>query len=231
MKIIITENQLRKLLTEDSSPDIDFGIANRFVSAMKSRGFSELESIALAGNVAQEVGGTFNSSTTQKGGGPGRGLFQWEEGGNRFNALKKFAEFKGKSWTNKTTQYDFIRNELLNNYNDVGFKISDYLDFDNGYYTRLYKNYVKPHKDLETLTSKISDIVFGCPSCGEGESSNITRKDNSIKIKDKISGISDDVEKKDVPKIKPIDNYYKEIPSDRLGNGGSFQPLKTIKQL
>ena len=59
----------------------------------------------------------------------------------------------------------------------------------------------------------------------------ISRKDNSIKIKDKISGISDDVEKKDVPKIKPIDNYYKEIPSDRLGNGGSFQPLKTIKQL
>jgi hypothetical protein len=235
MKIIITEHQLRKLITEDYSPNIDFDGAKQFVSAMKSRGFSELESIALAGNVAQEVGGTFDPSITQLGGGPGRGLFQWEEGGNRFNALKKFAEFKGKSWTDKTTQYDFIRNELLNNYNDEGFKISDHLDFDNKYYTRLYENYIKPHKDLETLTSKISAIVFGCPSCGEGESSNTTRKDNSIKIKDNIIGVSDVSDNKSVEKKNIITDKPTVYPNPVIGDSKitikykTSAPLKTIK--
>ena len=183
--------QLKNLLVEVKEKTIDLAAATNFVNAMKSRGFSELEAVALAGNVVQETGGTFSSAIKQTSGGPGRGLFQWEEGGNRFKALETYAKHKKTAWSNINTQYDFIRNELLNNYNDSNFDISDHVKFDNTYYTRLYTKYLQPETDLNKLTTKISKIIFGCPSCRKYDSvGNQQRRNSAQRILKHINGES-----------------------------------------
>jgi len=73
---------------------------------------------AAAGIVANiKAESEFNPKLEQEGGGPGRGLVQWEKGG-RFNDdpinLVDYAAKRGKKWTDLNTQIDFILYELHN---------------------------------------------------------------------------------------------------------------------
>ena len=81
-----------------------------------SQGFSEAATAGILGNMYVESGGTFDPSIHQYGGGPGRGLCQWEEsysgGSGRYNNLVAFANGLGKSWDDITAQLQFVSYEL-----------------------------------------------------------------------------------------------------------------------
>ena len=63
-----------------------------------------------------ESAGTFNPSIHQIGGGPGRGLCQWEEsysgGSGRYNKLAAFASGIGKKWDDISAQLMFASYEM-----------------------------------------------------------------------------------------------------------------------
>ena len=81
-----------------------------------SQGFSEAATAGILGNMYVESAGTFDPSIHQYGGGPGRGLCQWEEsysgGSGRYNNLVAFANSLGKSWDDITAQLQFVSYEL-----------------------------------------------------------------------------------------------------------------------
>ena len=78
----------------------------------KSQGFSDAGVSGIMANLYHESG--LESSRLQNGGGPGRGLAQWE--GPRFTALQEFARGRSKSWTDLPTQLDFLMHEMKTNH-------------------------------------------------------------------------------------------------------------------
>ena len=83
--------------------------AAKIFNFFKSKGFTNEQSAGWVGNLKHESG--LDPTRYQEGGGPGRGLAQWEVGG-RFEELKKFAATQGKSWKDLQVQLDFIWKEL-----------------------------------------------------------------------------------------------------------------------
>jgi tape measure domain-containing protein len=83
--------------------------AAKIFNFFKSKGFTNEQSAGWVGNLKHESG--LDPARYQEGGGPGRGLAQWEVGG-RFEELKKFAAARGKSWDDLQVQLDFIWEEL-----------------------------------------------------------------------------------------------------------------------
>ena len=79
------------------------------------RGLSLNAAKGIVANIGVETGYTYDPSTVQRGGGPGRGLVQWETGGrfdkDRIN-LMSFAKSRGTDWNDMNTQVDFIIHEL-----------------------------------------------------------------------------------------------------------------------
>lgn len=84
---------------------------------LRSRGLSPTAAMGIVANIGVETGYTYSPTTTQQGGGPGRGIVQWESGGrfdtDRIN-LQEFARSRNKSWNDLNTQVDFIVHELNN---------------------------------------------------------------------------------------------------------------------
>lgn len=80
-----------------------------------SSGLSRIAAIGIIANLKAEAGEDLRADIVQRGGGPGRGIVQWEKGGrfdkDRIN-LVSFAKEKGKPWTDFTTQIDFIIHEM-----------------------------------------------------------------------------------------------------------------------
>ena len=78
-------------------------------------GLTSNAAAGIVANIGVETGYTYDPNTHQNGGGPGRGLVQWERGGrfdtDRIN-LMSFAKDRGTSWNNLNTQTDFILHEL-----------------------------------------------------------------------------------------------------------------------
>ena len=78
-------------------------------------GLTPIAAAGIISNIGVETGYTYDPSTHQNEGGPGRGLVQWEKGGrfdtDRIN-LNSFARSRGKPWTDLNTQIDFILHEL-----------------------------------------------------------------------------------------------------------------------
>ena len=58
----------------------------------------------------------------------------------------------------------------------------------------------------------------------------VNRIDAAEKIYDEYIKTKVEKSKKKSPKMEPSNRYYKEIPSDRLGTGGDFQPQRHIKK-
>lgn len=84
-------------------------IYNRLIEG----GLTPVAAVGIVANLKAES--NLDPTTKQYGGGPGRGLAQWERGGrfdtDRIN-LVKFAKRRGTSWTDLDTQIDFILHEM-----------------------------------------------------------------------------------------------------------------------
>lgn len=77
----------------------------------KNKGYSDAATAAIMGNLQVESG--LNPAQFQYGGGPGRGLAQWECTGTRFTNLVNFARQRGnKDWKDLDSQLEFINKEL-----------------------------------------------------------------------------------------------------------------------
>jgi cell wall-associated NlpC family hydrolase len=75
----------------------------------KSKGFTDEATAGILGNLQQESG--INPTQKQLGGGPGRGLMQWEKGG-RWDQLVKWANANGKDPMSMETQLDYMWLEM-----------------------------------------------------------------------------------------------------------------------
>src|SRR5690606_11333542 len=77
----------------------------------RGKGLSAIHTAGLIGNFIVESGSDpINPAAVQYGGGPGRGLAQWE--GSRRTALYNYANSRGLAWSNLGLQLDFIWKEL-----------------------------------------------------------------------------------------------------------------------
>jgi hypothetical protein len=80
-------------------------------------GMTPQAAAGIVANIGVETGYTYDPNTRQMGGGPGRGLAQWEMGG-RYDTdninLLSFAKKMSKPWNDLTTQIDFILHEMNN---------------------------------------------------------------------------------------------------------------------
>jgi len=75
----------------------------------KANGFSDQATAGIIGNLKQESG--LDPTKKQYGGGPGRGLLQWEVGG-RWDNLVSWAKKSGKSEWDMQTQLEYIMLEM-----------------------------------------------------------------------------------------------------------------------
>jgi len=107
-------------LSEDEENAIDHlidkapkGVKKRMYMAMKfflEKGLTANQAAGIIGNLYRESAGTFDAGIKQFGGGPGRGIAQWE--GGRFDALVEYAEARGHNWDNFLVQLSFLWQEL-----------------------------------------------------------------------------------------------------------------------
>jgi len=84
----------------------------------RERGLSPEAASAVVGTLIKETG-DIDPRKRQYGGGPGRGIFQWEEWPNdprgkgaRFTNLKEFARSRGTNWDDLETQLEFAWQEM-----------------------------------------------------------------------------------------------------------------------
>lgn len=75
------------------------------------KGLSAAQTSGLVGNFIVESGADpINPAAKQHGGGPGRGIAQWE--GSRRTQLESYANSRGLAWSNLGLQLDFVWKEL-----------------------------------------------------------------------------------------------------------------------
>ncbi|MGA4509019.1 phage tail tip lysozyme [Propionibacteriaceae bacterium G1746] len=78
----------------------------------RGKGFTAAQTAGLIGNFIVESGADpINPAAKQYGGGPGRGIAQWE--GSRLTALYNYATQRGLPWYNLQLQLDFVWKELM----------------------------------------------------------------------------------------------------------------------
>lgn len=77
----------------------------------RAKGLTAAQSAGLVGNFIVESGDDpIDPTAKQYGGGPGRGIAQWE--GSRRDALFAYADSRGLAWSNLGLQLDFVWREL-----------------------------------------------------------------------------------------------------------------------
>lgn len=96
-----------------TAPLVGRGNSEKIWNYFKKQGFSDAGTAGIMANLYHESG--YKAEQRQLGGGPGRGLAQWE--GPRFTALQNFARDRSKPWTDMQTQLDFIMHEMKTNHN------------------------------------------------------------------------------------------------------------------
>lgn len=96
-------------------------VSNRMIAVANQlqnvHGLSAAAAAGIMGNISVETGGSFDFLQTQFGGGPGRGLFQFEGG-----HLKAYNEFLGKNLLRDSAENQ-IKYVMENINNGVGFDI------------------------------------------------------------------------------------------------------------
>ena len=134
----------------------------------------------IVANIGVETGYTYDPNTHQNGGGPGRGLVQWEKGGrfdtDRIN-LMSFAKDRGTSWNNLNTQTDFILHELNTHpeYQKVKSKINSAKDVPTAtnIFLREYEKAGTPHtQDRMKVAQQIINAGYLKPKEKPEEKSN-----------------------------------------------------------
>ena len=117
----VASELLQKLKLEKPPIEIDSepgevltkGSTKYIINRLTSGGLTKTAAIGVVANLKAES--NLDPAIKQLGGGPGRGLAQWEKGG-RYDTdpinLTKFAKKKGTGWSNLDTQIDFILYEM-----------------------------------------------------------------------------------------------------------------------
>lgn len=95
-----------------TGPLVGRGNSEKIWNYFKKQGFSDAGTAGIMANLYHESG--YKPEQKQLGGGPGRGLAQWE--GPRWAALQTFARERSKPWTDLQTQLDFIMHEMKTNH-------------------------------------------------------------------------------------------------------------------
>lgn len=104
--------------------------ARYILQRLMQGGLTPTAAAGIVANIGVETGYTYDPNTHQRGGGPGRGLVQWEKGRGRFDVdninLVDFAKSRKKPWNDLDTQIDFILHEMKVHpeYRDVKNKIN-----------------------------------------------------------------------------------------------------------
>lgn len=76
------------------------------------QGLRDFQAAGLVGSFVVETGSRrLPAGTKQRGGGPGRGIAQWEKGA-RFDDLVAFAKQRGSTWHDLDTQLEFVMHEF-----------------------------------------------------------------------------------------------------------------------
>lgn len=73
---------------------------------LRSMGCTREAAVSVVANLKAESG--VDPNCYQYGGGPGRGICQWEVGGGRYEALVERAESEGKQWNDLEVQLEFM---------------------------------------------------------------------------------------------------------------------------
>lgn len=98
---------------EEVKPAPERGSPEYIIDKLVNGGLTKTAAIGVVANLKAES--NLDPGIKQIGGGPGRGLAQWEKGG-RYDTdpinLNKFAAKKGTNWTDLDTQIDFILYEM-----------------------------------------------------------------------------------------------------------------------
>jgi hypothetical protein len=134
------------------SPSLLNSQARHILNRLIRGGLTPTAAAGIVSNIGVESAYTYDPNTHQGGGGPGRGLVQWEKGG-RFDTdninLQSFAKSRGKSWNDMDTQIDFILHELNNHpeYKAVKNKInkSKSISDATGIFLKEYEKAGTPH--------------------------------------------------------------------------------------
>ena len=98
---------------EEVKPAPEKGSPEYIIDKLVKGGLTKTAAIGVVANLKAES--NLDPGIKQLGGGPGRGLAQWEKGG-RYDTdpinLNKFAAKKGTNWADLDTQIDFILYEM-----------------------------------------------------------------------------------------------------------------------
>jgi len=135
------------------------GSPHYIIDRLVKGGLTNIAAIGIVANLQAES--NLDPAIKQRGGGPGRGLAQWEKGGrfdtDRIN-LVKFAEDRGTSWTDLDTQIDFILKEMRVHpeYKKVKAMINnaDSVDDATMIFLRKYEKAGTPHTDKRLAYAK-----------------------------------------------------------------------------
>jgi len=135
------------------------GSPHYIIDRLVKGGLTNIAAIGIVANLQAES--NLDPAIKQLGGGPGRGLAQWEKGGrfdtDRIN-LVKFAEDRGASWTDLDTQIDFILKEMRVHpeYKKVKAMINnaDSVDDATMIFLRKYEKAGTPHTDKRLAYAK-----------------------------------------------------------------------------
>lgn len=96
-----------------TGPLVGRGNSEKIWNYFKKQGFSDAGTAGIMANLYHESG--YKPEQKQLGGGPGRGLAQWE--GPRFTALQNYSRERSEPWTDLQTQLDFLMHEMKTNHN------------------------------------------------------------------------------------------------------------------
>jgi hypothetical protein len=241
MKIIITEDQLKKIINEGKNTITGSGI-NKGVGMM-GKLMSKLtigakDAAAIAGNMWHES--HFNPAALEKH--PERANRnkqttandEWEEILN-----KRFKMSQDDDKTHDLTkggygliQWTASRRRDIENYinsDQHPADIDNQLDF---LRSEIIGGTEKGNWELvldkSSLADKTHTFHIEVERSASTDSSN--RIDAAEKIYNKYIKTKVEKSKKKFPKMEPSNRYYKEIPSDRLGTGGDFHPQRHIKK-
>jgi hypothetical protein len=217
MKVIITESQLKTIINEGTNTITPEGIkkgVSMVKQLMSKLGIGAKDASAIAGNMWHEshfnpaaMFGKTNrtplSDPEEERNAATRayGLIQWAN--VRREALKDKSKEDGKHPASLGFQIDYLKQEL------EGGESSNF-------------NSVKGEKNVSDKAKTFSAKVER-----SGETDHSNRIDAAEKIYDEYIKTKKDIKNKnEYPNIKPSRVQYKEIPSDRLGSGGNFQPYR-----
>ena len=217
MKIIITESQLKTLINEGSNTITPEGISkgvNMVKKLMSKLGIGAKDASAIAGNMWQEShfnpAAMFGNTVRDPESDPqmerdaakkAYGLIQWAN--VRREALKDKSKEDNRHPADLNFQLDYLKHELEGGESSKFDKV----------------------KDEKSVSDKAKTFSAKVERSGETDHSN--RIDAAEKIYDEYVKSKKGIKNKiDYPKIEPSRVHYKEIPSDRLGSGGNFQPYR-----